>query len=91
MKDIPELVSSSPLEYFQLSSTPLVEDLKGIQLDDFVATLISAHGPRLKRFSINRLPISLETLHEICAGFTNLEQLFTVVEREDLVSTRPRI
>ena len=86
MKDIPELVSSSPLEYLQLYSTPLVEDLKGIELDDFIATLVSTHGPRLKRLSIHRLPISLKALHDICTGFTNLEQLFAVVEQMDPVS-----
>ena len=86
MRDIPDLVSSSPLEYFQLYSTPLAQDLKGIQLDHLVAALISTHGPRLKRFSINRLPISLEALYNVCTRFTNLEQLFTVVEQEDLVS-----
>ena len=72
-------------------STPLVKDLKGIQLNYFVATLISTHGPHLKHFSINRLPISLRTLHKICAGFTNFKQLFTIVKQEDLVSTCPRI
>lgn len=86
MKNIPDLVSSSPLECFQLYSTPLAQDLKGIQLDYLVAALISAHGPRLKRFSINRLPISLEALYHVCTRFTSLEQLFIVVEQEDLVS-----
>lgn len=91
MKDIPELVSSSPLEYFHLYSTPLAEDLKGIELDDFVTALISTHGLRLRRLSIHRLPISLKTLHNACVGFTNLEQLFTVVRGEDLVSAFPTI
>ena len=56
------------------------------QLDNFITTLISAHGSRLKRLSLHRLPISLKALDGACAGFTNLEQLFIVVEQEDLVS-----
>ena len=55
------------------------------QLDDFVIALISGHGSRLKRFSLHRLPISLEALYDVCTGFVNLEQLFIVVEQEDLV------
>lgn len=61
------------------------------QLDDFVTDLISAHGPRLKRFSLHRLPISLKALDDVCTGFTRLEQLFIVVEQEDLVSSCLRI
>jgi hypothetical protein len=91
MEDIPELLSSSPLECFQLYFTPLAQDLKGIQLEGFIATLISTHGPRLKRLSINRLPISPNALYGVCTGFPNLEQLFTIVEQEDLVSSYLRI
>ena len=60
-------------------------------MDGFIAALISAHGPRLKRLSINRLPISLVALGNICTGFPNLEQFFIVVEREDFVSGGLRI
>ena len=84
-KDIPSLVSASPLEYFQLYGTTMINN-QGAQLDDFVASLISVHGPRLKRFSLHRLPISLKALDDVCTGFTSLEQLFIVVEQEDLVS-----
>ena len=84
-EDIPSLVSSSPLEYLQLYGTTVVSD-KEARLDDFVTSLISVHGSRLKRFSLHRLPISLKALNDVCTGFTNLEQLFIVIEREDLVS-----
>lgn len=59
---------------------------QGAQLDDFVTSLISVHGLRLKRFSLHRLPISLKALDDVCTGFTVLKQLFIVVEQEDLVS-----
>ena len=84
MKDIPSLVSSSPLEDLQLFNTIVMDDVN--RLDDFVTAIISTHGSRLKRFSLHRLPISLKALDDVCAGFTNLEQLFILVEQEDLVS-----
>ena len=90
VKDIPSLVSSSPLEYFQLYGTTVIKD-EEVQLDGFVTSLISIHGSRLKRFSLHRLPISLKALDDVCAGFTNLEQLFVVVEQGDLVSPWLRI
>jgi len=73
------------LEYLQLYGTTEIKN-KEVQLDNFITTLISAHGSRLKRLSLHRLPISLEALDCACAGFVNLEQLFIVVEQQDLVS-----
>lgn len=91
-KDIPSLVSSSPLERFELYYyTAIIRDPKEIQLDDLVTTLISTHGPRLMRFSIHRLPISLKALYDVCTEFTNLEHLFVSVEEKDLVSACLRI
>ena len=90
-KNIPDLVSSSPLEYFKLYSTRLFREANRVQLDDFVATLIATHGQRLKQFSINRLPISRKALHDICTRFPNLEQLFVIVEPKDLVSAYLKI
>ena len=90
-KDIPSLVSSSPLEYLQLYGITEIKDNGEVQLDNFITTLISVHGPRLKRFSLHRLPVSLKALDCACAGFTNLEQLFIVVEQQDLVSSSPGV
>jgi len=87
-QEIPSLVSSSPLEYLQLYGTTILKDNEA-RLDDFVASLISVHGSRLKRFSFHRLPISLKVLDVICTGFANLEQLFITLEEEDLVSPLP--
>ena len=92
VEHIASLASSSPLEYFQLYGTTITRGLqREIQLDDFVAALVSAHGPRLKRFSLHRLPISLKALDGVCTGFTDLEHLFIVVGQEDLVGSYPRV
>jgi len=84
------LVSSSPLEYLQLYGTTTIKDGE-VQVDNFITALISAHGSRLKRLSLHRLPISLKALDCACAGFKNLEQLFVAVEQRDLVSPWPCI
>jgi hypothetical protein len=89
-KDIPSLVSSSPLEYLQLYGPAVIKD-KEARLDNLVTNLISVHGSRLKRFSLHGLPVSLKALDDVCTGFVNLEQLFIVVELGDLVSPWPRI
>jgi hypothetical protein len=73
------------LECFQLYGTTIFRD-KEARLDDLVASFVSTHGLRLKRFSLHRLPVSLKALDYVCVGFPNLEQLFIVVEQEDLVS-----
>jgi hypothetical protein len=91
MEGIPSLVSSSPLEYFQLNCSAMIPVSEESGLDDFVATLISTHGPRLKGLSINRLPISPKALYDVCAGFVNLEHLFVFLEQMDPVSAYPRI
>jgi hypothetical protein len=88
MKDMPLLVSSSPLEHLQLHAIAVLMDTRA---DDLVAALISTHGPRLKRLSLHRMTISLGVLDEACTGFTNLEQLFVFVRQEDLVSDYPEI
>ncbi|KAF9781527.1 hypothetical protein BJ322DRAFT_1076731 [Thelephora terrestris] len=81
MKDIPLLVSSSPLEHLQLHAIAVLMDTRA---DDLVAALISTHGPHLKRLSLHRMTISLGVLDKACTGFTNLEQLFVFVRQEDL-------
>jgi hypothetical protein len=88
IKDIPLLISSSPLEHLQLHAIAVRLDMRA---DDLVAALISTHGPRLKRLSLHRMTISLRVLDEACTGFANLEQLFVFVSQEDLVSDYPRI
>ena len=86
-KNVPSLVSSSPLEYLLLYGTITI---KGEEADDLVTAFISTHGSRLKRFALGRAPISLRALNEACTGFTNLEQLFITAARKDLVSPYQR-
>ena len=56
-----------------------------IELNDFVAALVSNHGSRLKSFSVHNMPISLEVLDKVCTGFMKLEDLTIIVDQKDLV------
>ncbi|KAF8958990.1 hypothetical protein BDZ97DRAFT_1923300 [Flammula alnicola] len=77
-KNVIDLLSSSPLERFQIYSTgasfesPVTEDLW--------SKLVLTHGKCLIRISVHRMLISLEAISNICSQCTNLEELFVVME-----------
>lgn len=81
------MLSATPLEYLQIYCSG------GYRLssldDDLCRSIVSTHRNRLKRFSVHRIPLSLESLHEICLRCTKLEQLFIVIERDSLVRHLP--
>lgn len=80
-----DLLSTSPLELFQIYSTGAF--LESPMTDNLWSRLILTHGKRLIRFSVHRMLISLEAIQNICMQCTNLEQLFIVVEPNSLVSS----
>lgn len=80
-----DLLSTSPLEVFQIYSTGAF--LESPTTDDLWSQLILTHGKRLIRFSVHRMLISLEAIKTICMQCTTLEQLFIVVEPSSLVSS----
>ena len=77
------LLSASPLELFHIYSAGAFLD--ATRTDDFWNQLISTHGKRLRRISMHRMSIYLETIHSICLQCINLEELFLVVGLSDLV------
>src|SRR6266446_102876 len=82
MKDwitgIIDLLSTSPLELFQIYSTDAF--FESPMTDGLWSQLVLTHGKRLTRFSVHRMLISLEAIKTICMQCINLEQLFVVVE-----------
>lgn len=85
-QDVASLLSTSPLEFFHISS--LGGELKAAGLDDqFCSDIVAAHGERLHRFSVHRLRMSLNAVKDVCARCPRLEQLFVVLDRADLVSS----
>ncbi|KAI6122130.1 hypothetical protein EV401DRAFT_2056560 [Pisolithus croceorrhizus] len=70
-RDVYDLVSSAPLEAFQLYSTD---------------KMVTGHGSRLKRISVHRIRVNLAT-PTICSQCPRLEQLFVETERRDLTLT----
>ena len=90
MHSVLDLLSPSPLEVFQIYSTGAF--FESPSTTRFWSQLVSAHGARLKRFSVHRMLISLDAIDDICTRCTALEQLFLVLEPASLVNTpTPRI
>ena len=85
MASVIDLLSTSPLELFQIYSTGAF--FESPITDKFWSQLIVTHGKQLTRFSVHRMLISLEAIKAICVQCTNLEQLFIVVESSSLVSS----
>ena len=85
MASVIDLLSTSPLELFQIYSTGAF--FESPITDNFWSQLIVTHGKQLTRFSVHRMLISLEAIKAICVQCTNLEQLFIVVESSSLVSS----
>lgn len=81
-RDVYDLLSSAPLEVFQLSSMCALSDRQ--MAGDFWQKMVTSHGSRLKRISFHRIQTSMTTLHNICSQCPRLEQLFVVAERRDL-------
>jgi hypothetical protein len=85
MHSVLSLLSSSPLEIFQIYSTGAF--FESPSTTHFWSQLVSTHGPRLTRFSVHRMLIGLDAIDDICTRCTALEQLFLVVEPASLVSS----
>ena len=80
-----DVLSTTSLEMFHISSSG--GEARRALTDDFVEKLITAHGRRLKRFSVQRMYISMSAIEDICRRCHTLEELFVVVEVEDVVSS----
>ncbi|KAG2095081.1 hypothetical protein BD769DRAFT_1655447 [Suillus cothurnatus] len=74
-----ERLSQQILQIYATTPTPEV-----IIADDFWKTIVTMHGSRLKRFSIDRMTISVGALHDVCSRCSVLEQLFVVTTRHNL-------
>lgn len=82
--DVIQLLSTAPLEILQIYATTPTAQV--VIADDFWKTIVTMHGSRLKRLSIDRMTISLGALHDICSRCSDLEQLFVVTTRHHLDS-----
>lgn len=78
-----ELLSTSPLEEFHISSNG---GEVGLDIStEFCSAIVSSHGLNLRRFSVHRLRMNLAAVRDICRRCPNLEQLFVTMEQDDLV------
>ena len=82
-RDVLALLAPAPLQQFHISTVGgHVDHRLG---DDFCSAIVSAHGTRLTRFSVHRMRMSIAAIEDSCARCVALEQLFIVVEQNDLV------
>lgn len=80
------LLSSSPIEVFQIYSTFSCLDLGSmVAMDDFCSRIVCIHGRRLTQFSVHRMRMSVDAILDICLRCKALQQLFVVAHSKDLV------
>ncbi|KAJ7196070.1 hypothetical protein GGX14DRAFT_474011 [Mycena pura] len=93
-----EMLAQAPLQQIQLYATHGAL-APSAAADTFWTDLVTAHGARLTRVSVHRMPISLRTIADVCARCTSLRQLFVVVDPDpvaltalaDCLATAPRL
>ncbi|KAH9924988.1 uncharacterized protein BXZ73DRAFT_91166 [Epithele typhae] len=86
-KSVLALLSHAPLQQFHIST---VGGHVNHRLDDaFCAAVVSAHGSRITRFSVHRMRMTIDAIMDICRRCVVLEQLFIVVEQDDLDALGP--
>ncbi|TBU47149.1 hypothetical protein BD309DRAFT_1057210 [Dichomitus squalens] len=86
-QEVLSLLSNTPIQYFHIST---IGGHVGHRLsDDFCSAVVSAHGHRLTRFSVHRMRMSIGAIADICRRCIVLEQLFIVVEQNDLDALGP--
>ncbi|KAI0324544.1 hypothetical protein GY45DRAFT_1349369 [Cubamyces sp. BRFM 1775] len=81
------LLSQAPLQQFHISTVGGHVDHR--LSDEFCKAIVSAHGNRLTRFSVHRMRMSINAIADICARCSALQQLFVVVEPNDLDALGP--
>ena len=81
--DILNLLSSSSLEVFRIYSAG---DLLDATATDYLWTsLVRKHGHRLKKLSVHRMLISIDSISGICLFCPSLEELFVLIAPHLLV------
>lgn len=85
------LTNTSFDEYLESGSDselhPLDEDRERQALvNDMCTRVLDIHGPRLRRFGFHRIRLSMNVVEEVCRKCTGLEQLFMLIDPEDLVN-----
>lgn len=81
------LLASAPLEQFHISTVG--GDVGPSLTNTFCERLVSAHGERLRRFSVYRMRMSLDAIADVCRRCLQLEQLFVVVDQREFDALGP--
>ncbi|KAI0341442.1 hypothetical protein BDW22DRAFT_1408085 [Trametopsis cervina] len=81
-RNVVDLLSKSPVESFHISS--LAGEAAVNLPDDFCAEIVDAHSRTLRKFSVDRMRLSMASIKYICERCTGLERLFVVMQHEDM-------
>ncbi|OJT06821.1 hypothetical protein TRAPUB_2338 [Trametes pubescens] len=81
-RDVLNLLANAPLQQFHIST--IGGHVNHRLSDEFCKAVVSAHGERLTRFSVHRMRMGIDAIADICARCPALQQLFIVVEQDDL-------
>ncbi|CAL1710132.1 unnamed protein product [Somion occarium] len=76
------LLSMSPLEMFHIST--MGGEVGGTLSDELCEQIVSTHGLNLRRFSVDRMGISIHAIRRICQECTKLEELFVTANQDDM-------
>lgn len=86
LHSVEKLLSSSPIEVFQIYSTLSDFDARYMaHMNEFCSKIVDTHGRRLTRLSIHRIWIGMDAIFDICLRCVALEQLFVVAHSKELV------
>ena len=83
VKHIVHLLSDSPLEVFQISSSGLAKNT--LIANELWSQLLLTHGERLLRITVHNALLSWHAIISICYKCTKLEHFFFIVKRDILV------
>ena len=82
-RDVLALLQPAQLEQFHIST--IGGDVGPALNEEFCRAIVDRHRASLRRFSVHRLRMSLESVDYVCKKCERLEQLFAVVEQGSLV------
>ncbi|KAJ6623654.1 hypothetical protein B0H10DRAFT_1786141 [Mycena sp. CBHHK59/15] len=82
LTSVSTMLSTAPLEVFQIYATSAF--VQSSATEAFWRDVVTTHGPRLTRFSVHRMLISLRAIEDVCVRCTSLLQLFVVIDHASL-------
>ena len=78
-------LQSCPLESFSVYSTTRNNAHSTADIEFICQSIVDTHGPRIRKFSVNRFIATTEMIRDVCAKCPRLTDLFVTTEHTTLV------